>query len=164
MKIYDVSMDGVDGLTAISLVKNPAIKENFIYMSSYAKPSLQFSTDNWKHEIKGPVLIPDMLIYRSGDDKTPPYFIRWTKGTIYDVFLYVKKENKRKVTIDHSISLDNNEVVMKDFYISNGEDGYADGSLIARYKINDEALWERITNNDLVGFSIEANVNLILSK
>lgn len=163
LKVYEVSLDDVEGLTAISLVSHPAINENFVYMST-ARPQMVFQTDEYKREIKGPVLIPNQMIYRSGDGRRDPYFIHWTEKSIYDVFLYVKEGNKRKVTVEHKPHPYEDVVKMRDFYISKGDEGFPKGTLMARYKVLDEKIWQRVTNGDLVGFSIEANVKLVPEK
>ena len=179
--IFDVFVDDDSlGLTAVSLVDMPAISEDFIAMSK-AGQRLWFNKE--KHEVVGPLLIPNQLILRYAEDGSA-YYIRWGKDTIKkaaDKYLMQGKFNN--ITIMHEdIDKDDSERMQDNVYlkkmwiindaksdIANVQYGYhlPEGTLMAKYKVYNRSIWQRIKSGELRGFSIEAiaslqNVNKML--
>ena len=179
--IFDVFVDDDSlGLTAVSLVDMPAISEDFIAMSK-AGQRLWFNKE--KHEVVGPLLIPNQLILRYAEDGSA-YYIRWGKETIKkaaDKYLMQGKFNN--ITIMHEdIDKDDSERMQDNVYlkkmwiindaksdIANVQYGYhlPEGTLMAKYKVYNRSIWQRIKSGELRGFSIEAiaslqNVNKML--
>ena len=179
--IFDVFVDDDSlGLTAVSLVDMPAISEDFIAMSK-AVQRLWFNKE--KHEVVGPLLIPNQLILRYAEDGSA-YYIRWSKETIKkaaDKYLIQGRFNN--ITIMHEdIDKDDSERMQDNVYlkkmwiindaksdIANVQYGYhlPEGTLMAKYKVYNRSIWQRIKSGELRGFSIEAiaslqNVNKML--
>ena len=146
--VYNIMIDDtVIGLDGISFVANPAIETNFVFQSE-AKPINLFQYDQFKHLVEGPILIPDQLIIRV-DESNNPYYIKWSAETIYNAMLSAFK-HKVKATVNHTTEV--SDVKLLSLYIDK------DGVLIAKYKVNDNDLWDKIVRQEIVGFSIEAEV------
>lgn len=179
--IYDVFVDDDSlGLTAVSLVDMPAISEDFIAMSK-AGQRLWFNKE--KHEVVGPLLIPNQLILRYSEDGSA-YYIRWSKETIKKAAdKYLMQGRFNNITIMHEdIDKDDSERMQDNVYlkkmwiindaksdIANVQYGYhlPEGTLMAKYKVYNRSIWQRIKSGELRGFSIEAiaslqNVNKML--
>lgn len=72
---------GIDSETfAISLVDEPAIEENFVYMKKEQKQQIFMQSDE-KHMIYGAVLVPDKDIYRI-DENGNDFYLSFTKESI----------------------------------------------------------------------------------
>lgn len=179
--IFDVFVDDDSlGLTAVSLVDMPAISEDFIAMSK-AVQRLWFNKE--KHEVVGPLLIPNQLILRYAEDGSA-YYIRWGKETIKKAAdKYLMQGRFNNITIMHEdIGKDDSERMQDNVYlkkmwiindaksdIANVQYGYhlPEGTLMAKYKVYNRSIWQRIKSGELRGFSIEAiaslqNVNKML--
>ena len=78
-------MDDVDGITAVSLVKYPAIGKDFITFSKEEeqKKKINFSVDEEKHNIMGCVLRANFPIYRR--DGEYEYYVEFSKDTILEM-------------------------------------------------------------------------------
>lgn len=176
LPIYDITLGDDDiGLTAISLVDYPAIEENFIAMKSEKQPIFLQSD---KHEIVGPLLIPDQLIYRNGADGNP-YYIRWSADTIkMAAERYVLNGWWNNFTEMHSW-FENPATKYEDSFVKNIyllrlwiiEDEATDdannkygfnlpkGTLMAHAKVLNRHLWKEIKEGNLRGFSIESFIS-----
>jgi hypothetical protein len=123
MKIVELKLDDAmtgEGITAISLVKHPAIEQNWIAFSkngeTVAKPNkaYKFKTiDADQRIIAGPAMIPDKLIYRKdpGPDGEE-FFVFFNKDTIRELserFLLQGKQNN--MTLEHESTLNDLSVV-----------------------------------------------------
>ena len=64
--------DEEDGTFALSLVSEPAIMQDFVWLNKDGKVEVKFaSVDEDKHLIVGPILIPNLKILRLKEDGTP---------------------------------------------------------------------------------------------
>ena len=173
LPIYDVTLGDDDiGLTAISLVDYPAIEVDFIAMKKENQP-IFLQRD--KHEIVGPLLIPDQLIYRR-TQAGEPYYIRWSADTIkMAAERYVLNGWFENFTEMHSW-FENPEGKYEDSFVKNIyllrlwiiEDEENDdakklygfdlpkGTLMAHAKVLNRHLWKEIKEGNLRGFSIES--------
>ena len=164
MKIYELIVDEeTNGVSAISLVENPAVEYNFL---TFNKEKMMFSIENLeKRELFGVIMLADTPILRNENKilNIPVHYITFTKETIRKI---VEKYSKRKlndsVTLDHNVSTDG--VYMFESYIINREQGIyppkefndiPDGSWVGRFKVENEEVWNSIKNGTFKGFSIE---------
>lgn len=147
--IFNVDIENTQGVFGISFVESPAINKNFVYQSE-AKAIQLFQTDIYKREVTGPLLVPNQLIIRI-DDEGQPFYIRWSKDTIYKSLLKWCAEKYSRTTIEHS-ELSTNTLL--DLYIKD------DGELWCRYHIDDDNLWQKILEGSVKGFSVEAECHL----
>ena len=81
-------------IDAISLVSEPAIQENMVYMSK-AKNNLTLAKiDTEKQEIISPALIPDKNIYRYDAETDSDYYVYFSKDTVKNcAYSYLKNNN-----------------------------------------------------------------------
>lgn len=163
IKKYAVTFDS--DVYAISLVEDPAIEENFIFLN--ADKPLQICLDKEdKHLIVGAVLVPDKPIYRNQGGEE--FYIQFSKETIEKLaYEYMMKGRMWSVTEDHLDIAD--DVVMVESWLKTSENDKSNeygmshlpvGSWIVAMKCNNEDVWSRVKNGELRGFSVESFVNL----
>ena len=160
---------GIDSETeAISMVTEPAIESDFVFLSKdKAIVKEAFSTDE-KHMVYGAVLRPDFPIYRN--DGEHEYYLEFTSESIERMARdYMMNYRQGNVTIQHEEYA--NEVFMveswikqdmdKDKSVSVGLDkSLPIGTWFCGFYVNNNEIWERIKSKELKGFSVEAMIDL----
>lgn len=160
---------GIDSETeAISMVTEPAIESDFVFLSKdKAIVKEAFSTDE-KHMVYGAVLRPDFPIYRN--DGEHEYYLEFTSESIERMARdYMMNYRQGNVTIQHEEYA--NEVFMveswikqdmdKDKSVSVGLDkSLPIGTWFCGFYVNNNDVWERIKSGELKGFSVEAMIDL----
>ena len=162
LKCYSVGLDS--DVFAISLVDEPAIESNFIYLSK-EKPVQVCLTKDEKHIVMGAVLIPDKPIYRNQDDEE--FYIQFSAETIEKLaYQYLAKDRVYSFTQQHEDVADDIYVVetwLKTSENDKSKDYGLDvpiGSWLIAAKVENEDIWNKIKAGEMNGFSIEAFVNL----
>lgn len=161
--------EGQEGITAISIVDEPAILENFIKLAK-ENIEFQFAVNKDQQIITGPVLIPNIKIFRSGralglDEDAYVYFKEETIRKLSEH--YMEQERINSTTIDHEEK--STDFSMRESWII--EDPQKDkaafygfdlpkGTWMASFKVHNEEIWKRIKEGELNGFSIEAALGL----
>lgn len=168
--IYEVSVQDEElGLTCISFVDKPAIRQDFIFFNE-AKQKIYFDDD--KRIVVSPILIPDQLILRF-DEYGNPFYLKWSADTIENAaWKFIASQNWNNVSIGHNgenisnVDLLQMWIVDNDFDQANVEYGYQlpIGTLMVRYHVLNDELWQLIKKGEVRGLSIEALVNLLPSK
>jgi len=174
MKVYNIGIDtedlSEDGVFTTSLVKSPAIRENFMYMSditgSEETPTYSFSEE--RGEVVGPVLIPDILIPRS-NEKLGKYYVTFSAETIEQIQYKMSKDGFfNYFNLEHSAPTD--KVFLLETWIKESDNdksadyGFSDmpnGTLFFKAKIEDEDIKKQIKEGELNGFSVEIKANLL---
>jgi len=151
------------GVDAISIVKFPAIEENFVYFNndflSLAK------VDEEKKQLIGAILIPDKKIPRLDKETNEEYEVFFTKETIKQAQkLFMLNLNNNNHTFEHKVPVQGLTVV--ESWIK--EDKKYDKSNMYGFKNlplgtwfvqvsaeNNPEIWEAIKNKEVRGFSIE---------
>ena len=160
---------GIDSETeAISMVTEPAIESDFVFLSKdKAIVKEAFSSDE-KHMVYGAVLRPDFPIYRN--DGENEYYLEFTSESIERMARdYMMNYRQGNVTIQHEEYA--NEVFMveswikqdmdKDKSVSVGLDkSLPIGTWFCGFYVNNNEIWERIKSGELKGFSVEAMIDL----
>ena len=163
-----------EGVDAISLVKMPAIEENFVALNQH---KIEFkSIDDEKRIIIGLALVPDKLIYRRNGDYE--YNITFSKDTVRKASeLYFKKLKNNNATLEHQEKTDgvttieswiveNPKIDKSALYNLNA----TEGSWVVVMKIYNDEVWKEVKNGTYKGLSIEgyfsekAELNLQESK
>ena len=172
MKIVELKLEDEkngEGITAISLVKNPAIEQNWIAFSKdgFAKPNKAFAfktIDEEQRIIAGPAMIPEKLIYRKdpGDDGEE-YFVFFNGTTIRELserFLLQGKQNN--MTLEHEATLNDLSVVESWIVEDSEKDKSAMygfdlpvGSWFVKVKVLNDDVWNLVKGNNVSGFSVE---------
>jgi hypothetical protein len=164
LKRYKVGLDSET--TAISLVTEPAIEVDFIHMSKDEERKPIFLEKDEKYMVYGPVLIPDVDIYRNNGEQE--YYLSFTKESIEKMSQeYMKDFKQYNVSLQHEEQVD--EVCMVEQWIV--MDSYKDkanalgfnvpvGTWMAAFKVNNIDTWNRIKSGELKGFSVESMISL----
>ena len=151
------------GVDAISVVKFPAIEENFVFFNndflSLAK------VDEEKKQLIGAILIPEKRIPRLDKDTNEEYDVFFTKETIKQAQkLFMSSLNNNNHTLEHKEPIQGLTVV--ESWIK--EDKKYDKSNMYGFKNlpigtwfvqvsaeNNPEIWDAIKNKEVRGFSIE---------
>ena len=167
MLVFDIKIEEnfTSGVQAISLVKAPAIEENFVALSKDNKVSLKVNED--KQELIGPVLIPDKLILRRSGEKE--YYIKASADVIKQIAnKFIKASYQKNITHEHKDNLDVafvSETWIKEYEQDKSNSlGYdlPIGTWFAKIKIEDENYWNNQVKTGLVqGFSIEGFLDFV---
>lgn len=164
IEVFELFIDedaDMSGIEAISIVENPAIEEDFVYLKSH---KVKFaSLDNDKRLLIGPALIPDKKIIRLNEDNQK-YYIYFSKDTVRkasELFLTRNKQNNS--TLEHEVAI-NGLSVVESWII---EDAVKDksrkygmnlpiGTWMVSVKVNNDEIWQEYVKSGAVkGFSIE---------
>ena len=89
-----IDEDELTGIEAVSLVRFPAIEQNWVYLSATQDKKMQFATDDEKRMLIGPALIPDKLIMRLDEDDEE-YDVFFSKETVRHAMELFMQEGRR---------------------------------------------------------------------
>jgi hypothetical protein len=148
-----------NGVQALSLVKFPAIEENWVALNNH---KIEFkSVDEDKRIIIGLALVPDKLIYRRDGDYE--YNIKFSKETVKKgAHLYLKKLNNNNATLEHQTEVsgvsvieswivENPKIDKTSLYNLNA----VEGAWAVILGIDNDKVWKEIKNGTYLGISIE---------
>ena len=164
MKIIELVLNEDDinsGVDAVSVVKNPAIEENWIALK---KHEIQLKTINEEKRIlMGAALVPKKQIYRRNEKTNEEYYIYFSKETIIKASqLFLKKSNQSNATIEHAKKIDGMTVVESWIVESTEKDKSAlyefnvpEGTWMIAMKVDNEEIWNKVKDGEIKGFSIE---------
>ena len=160
---------GIDSETeAISMVTEPAIESDFVFLSKDKAIVKEAFSNDEKHMVYGAVLRPDFPIYRN--DGENEYYLEFTSESIERMARdYMMNYRQGNVTIQHEEYA--NEVFMveswikqdmdKDKSVSVGLDkSLPIGTWFCGFYVNNNDVWDRIKSGELKGFSVEAMIDL----
>jgi len=103
--------DQETGVFAISLVENPAIEENWIYLSKQHKIMLS-EANNEKRLLIGPVLIPNKEIPRIDQETGEEYDIVFDEAVIEKAAqLFLQRQHNNDSTLEHGKPIDDISIV-----------------------------------------------------
>lgn len=162
IKHYEVTFDS--DVYAISLVDEPAIESDFIFLKKENEKQVFLQKDD-KHLIVGAVLIPDKPIYRNNGKEE--YFLQFSSQTIEKLaYEYLMNGRMYNVTTDHQDIADN--ICLVESWIKTSDNDKSNdygidvpiGSWLVAMKVENEDVWSRIKSGELRGYSIESFVNL----
>ena len=148
-----------NGVQALSLVKFPAIEENWIALNNHR---IEFkSVDDEKRIIIGLALVPDKLIFRRDGDYE--YNITFSKETVKKgAHLYLKKLNNNNATLEHQTEVKGVSVI-ESWIVENPKMdktsvynlNAVEGAWAVILGIDNDKVWEEIKNGTYLGISIE---------
>lgn len=158
-----------EGITAISLVKHPAIEHNWIAFSENGgeefTPNLQYAFKTINEEqrvIAGPAMVPDKLIYRL-NEKNEESFVFFKANTIRELserFLYQGKQSS--MTLEHESTV-NDLAVVESWIVEDSEKDKSTmygfslpvGSWFVKVKVLNDDVWSMVKGKQVAGFSVE---------
>lgn len=175
LKVYKLEMnpDPLDntGVDLISIVADPAIKKNFVAFAADGSTAKQFKfavTDQARQIVTGPIMIPDMPIYRNERDAdgkiTDEWYVVAGKDVISEVIQkFFKTQRSSNTSLEHNGSLLNGVYLMESFQVDASRGisapvGYGnipDGTWFGSMKIERPEIWADIEAGTFNGFSIE---------
>lgn len=169
--LIDINLDDEEsGMTAISLVEDPAVERDFICFNKDQKP-MQFKVeDELEHKVTGVAIWANKEIYRY-EPTVGEYYVVFTPEAIDKiVHKYAKQGLNNLVDLQHDGEMIDG-VTMVEYYIKDTKKGINpsgfedvdDGSLFVTYKIEDDKLWNEIISPDseFKGFSIEIYADIV---
>jgi len=156
-----------EGITAISLVKHPAIEQTWITFSEggEVKPNPHFAfkvLDKEQRIVAGPAMVPDKLIIRMGEDGEE-FFVFFKADTIRDLsekFLLQGRQNN--MTLEHEATI-NDLSVVESWIVEDPKRDKSQvygfdlpmGSWFVKIKVLNDDVWQLVKNKDIEGFSVE---------
>lgn len=166
LKRYKV---GIDSETfAISLVDEPAIEENFVYMKKEQKQQIFMQSDE-RHMLYGAVLVPDKDIYRI-DENGNEFYLSFTKESIERMSQdFMKNYRQYNVTVQHEEQA--NEITIVESWLKSDlqfdksvalglNKDLPVGTWFVGMKCNNIDLWEQVKDGVLNGFSVESLISI----
>lgn len=160
LPLYKLTIsDDTNADLLVSFVANPAIKIKGFAFEDIIK--MYFSKD--QQVVAGPVLIPDMLIYRN-DPEMGEYNVMFSAEDILKIRDRILLMNDNKlINIDHSNKMTPSHI--QSMWITTGDQyersksygfNLPEGSLFFEVKVTDTQFWnEEIIHNEKNAFSIE---------
>ena len=165
MKLVELLLDDAledAGIQAVSLVKFPAIEENFVYFNNHTQYILAQAEDD-KRLLVGPALIPDKKILRVDEFTGEEYEVFFSAETIRHIAdKYMRDMKTNEATYEHDFEI--GDVTAVESWII--EDEKADKSALYNFKlpvgtwmlsvrVNNDKVWGQVKDKDVRGFSIE---------
>lgn len=168
-KIQEIELfirdESKDGVFAISLVDEPAIEEDFVYLS---KQEIELKVvDEEKRIVVGYALIPEKRIYRKvkpkGHDKEVEFNIYFSEETVEKTSeLFMKKLYANNITSDHKKPVQGVSVIeswitedVKNDKINLYNIKPIKGGWAVKMKVYNDQEWEKVKAGEYNGFSIE---------
>jgi hypothetical protein len=154
-----ILQDEEDGIFANSLVAAGAIERDFVYFSNEVNFA-QVSDE--KRLVAGPMLIPNKKILRLTEDGER-YYVYFSEQTIENVARkFMKNGFGAEVTLEHGQKTDGvylTELWLVEQPTKDKSNLYGftlpKGTLFAVYKVENDAVWEKVKDGTFNGYSIE---------
>ncbi len=149
------------GVFAISLVENPAIEVNGIYLSSDDSIQVQLKEDEEQGLFAGVVLRPDKLIKRK--DEEGIFYIKFSTDTVRQLaYNYLSNNRQAQTTEEHQKQIDG-VIVAETWTVldSDNDKGNAlglsvqKGDWVAMFDVQNEEIKGKLRTGELKGISIE---------
>lgn len=166
MKTIELLIDEnleLSGITAIAVVRHPAIEEGFVFFNKNEKYVLA-KIDEAKRMLIGPALIPEKRIGRYNDEEDEEYEVFFSVETVRQASqLYMKEERTNSHTYEHAEAVEGLTVVeswliedpLRDKAALYGFEHLPVGTWMLAMKINNDEVWNKILKKEVRGLSIE---------
>jgi hypothetical protein len=150
------------GINAVSVVRDPAIEENFVALNKHEVELKEVDTE--KRILMGAALIPNKQIYRRNKDKE--YYIFFSEETVRKASeLFLMRSNQNNATYEHERKMLDGMSVVESWII---EDEKTDKSRLYNFslpkgtwmismKVNNDEIWQSVKDGEVKGFSIEGH-------
>lgn len=153
--------DSETGMFCVSLVDAPATESNFLAFGEQ-KELIKYSVqDEEQRKVFGLLMGADLPIYRRTADGYE-YYIVYSKETLADMMeKYFAQGFQNQVDTNHNFEMEDG-ITLTQMFVKDTEKGvnpkgfeeYADGSIFAEYKINNDEIWASIKSGEYKGFSL----------
>jgi len=164
MKIVELIIDEKDitsGIDAVSVVRSPAIEENFIHLSKHEIELKE--VDKEKKILMGAALVPNKQIYRVNEKTKEEYYIYFSEDTVRKASeLFLMNSNQNNATYEHDKKLKGMSVV-ESWIIDDSKSDKSrfygfdlpKGTWMISMKVNNDEVWNDVKEGKVKGFSIE---------
>ena len=163
LPLYKAVLSSDDcGISKISLVEKPAVQSNFVCFSE-EKQDVKFAIqDEEKREILGVIMRANFPIYRNSNGYE--YYVQYDADVIKEMAKKMFEDCvQNKINLQHQDNTDVQTVKIFECFIKDTENGInpksfedvENGSMFARFKVEDDNLWQEIKDGTFKGFSIE---------
>lgn len=160
--ISEEEKEDQDGVFAISLVEDPAIDEYWVALSKEKKQLKFAKVDEDKRLLIAPALVPNKHIFRMAEDGSD-YYVWFSQETIKKASeLYMQRNHLQSTTLEHEKDIDGLCVVESwikespiDKSVKYGFEHCPIGTWFVTMKVENDAVWKKVKEGDVLGFSIE---------
>ena len=152
--------DEMNGIEAISVVENPAIEEDFVFLKSEEVKLAE--VDKERRILMGAALIPNKPIYRRNGENE--FYIFFSKDTVLKASqMYLKKGKQGEATLEHQEKITGLTVVESWIVEDEIQDksrkynlNVPVGSWVVSMKVDNDEIWnDYVKTGKVKGFSIE---------
>lgn len=154
-----INLEDETGTEILSLVKNPAMESLWL---TFSKEEAQIFFSEEKKIITGVVAIPGKVIPRLNNKK----FILTKEVIEQDSIKFFKRNAIKNVNLEHSKSV-NNCYVIESWLTGKVDKSHTmfgelpEGTWVVSMKIDNPEIWEKIQNNEVRGFSLEGEFEIV---
>lgn len=156
--------DEEDRINSIALVESPAIMKEWIALNE-VKNKIEIKLevlDDEQQIVTGPVLIPDLPIYRE-IKKMPCYVVATAEEIKKLAYKFMKEQRTINLKVGHESEEETTKgVFIYQIFLQDSKAGLKptgfdlpDGTLFISCKIENPEVWQKIKNKEINGFSIE---------
>jgi Putative phage serine protease XkdF len=163
MASVDASLSSDLEVNFIGLVDRPAIDRNFQAFNAQ-KHKAAFVVDTERRIISGPAMIAEMPLYRK-DDQLGEYYVMFDKPAIQTIVeKFSAKGYLQKFNLFHDDQQQVSDVTIFNSFVTDkgmginpptGFEDAAEGSWFISAKVNNDAVWARVKEGVIKGFSVE---------
>jgi hypothetical protein len=165
MELYEllINDETLDGIEAISLVRNPAIEVNGVYFNEHQ--TLKFAqVENEERILMSPILIPEKMIIRQ-DAGGNVYYVYFSEKTVKRLSqMYLEKKRTDQATLEHEKPIDGVYLVESWIVESVEKDksrlygfNVPKGTWMGSFRISSNEIWEDyVKTGEVKGVSVEA--------
>lgn len=166
----DPSEDGQTEVSAIALVDQPAIERNFMAFNSQQR--FQVVSEE-QRIISGPLMIPDMPIYRENKEFGSHYVVFDAETIKAAAIKYAAKKYSDKVNEMHDQSKFIDGVVLFESFLADNKRGIQcmagyedlpDGTWFGSMYVGNDAAWQQVKDGTFKGFSVEGDFSYVIPK
>lgn len=150
------------GIEAISLVRFPAIEENFVFFNRNNKFTFA-KVDEEKRLLIGPALIPNKMIARFNEQTNEEYEVFFSEATVERAAaLFMEQKRTSEYTLEHNEKTEGLTVFESWIVTDNTRDKSSvygfdvpNGTWMVSVKVGNPDVWAGVKDKDYRGFSIE---------
>lgn len=151
-------------LNFIAMVNDPAMEELFIKFSKEEQPIDVKLSNEEKHVVTGPALIPNKKIIRYNKKTYKPFYVFFSEDTIEEVSQTFLRDNKNyNWDLEHDGEKASDIFITESWLVEDSENDKANalgfsvpkGTWMVSAKVNNADVWNKIKSGELRGFSIE---------
>ena len=150
------------GIINVSLVDAPAVEKNFLAFNKQVKESFKVESEEQKI-IYGPIMRCNFAIYRNSPG-IGEYYIVYSAETIKQMAeKWLSDGRQNNINLMHVDGTNVEGVNMREVFIKDSANGInpagfediEDGSLFAKFHVENDDIWEAVKDGTFKGFSLE---------